>query len=229
MVRRATDSVPARPEPPRPADVPQTLATWAPTPEDFTEPGTRLSELHVVGADLRGLDLRSVRWSESRLERVDLSGSRLRAGGFVDAVLEGVDFSNLRADGAELVRVEIRNSRLTGIEWHEGLLRDVLFEGCRLDLASFRFSTFERVAFRDCRLDEADLYAVEAKSLVLESTSLVRAKLSQARLAAAELRGCELAEISGVEGLRGAAMTWPDIVQLTGEFAAAVGVSVLDE
>jgi len=221
--------VPARPEPPRSAELPQTLWARTPTPAELAEPGARLSELHVVGADLRGLELRSVHWSESRLERVDMSGSRVHAGGFADAVLEGVDFSNIRADGAELVRVEIRNSRLTGIEWHEGLLRDVLFDGCRLDLASFRFSTFERVAFRDCRLDEADLYAVEAKSLVLESTSLVRAKLSQARLAAAEVRGCELAEISGVDGLRGAAMTWPDLVQLTGAFAAAVGVSVLEE
>ena len=37
-----------------------------------------------------------------------------------------------------------------------------------------------------------------------------------------------LSELNGVESLRGAAMEWPDIIEMAGILAAALGIETLD-
>jgi len=44
-----------------------------------------------------------------------------------------------------------------------------------------------------------------------------------------ELRGCEVEGRGGIDGLRGALMTWPDAIGLLGPLVAAAGLVVLDE
>ena len=55
------------------------------------------------------------------------------------------------------------------------------------------------------------------------------ATFAGARFDASELRGCTLEGISGADGLRGAALPWPDIVGLAGALAAALGIQVLED
>jgi hypothetical protein len=43
-----------------------------------------------------------------------------------------------------------------------------------------------------------------------------------------ELRGCELAELQGVERLRGAALEWHRIVEMADVWAGALGIEVLE-
>ena len=146
-----------------------------------------------------------------------------------DVIIDRGNLANLRAVGVRATRVVVKASRLTGAALNEGRLTDVVFSGCSADLASLSFSGLERVTFEDCVLTnaaflEARLYAVRFHRCRLDG-----ADFRAARMTGCQLRGCSLDGIEGVEGLRGSAMEWPDIVSAAGTFAAALGIGVLDD
>jgi uncharacterized protein YjbI with pentapeptide repeats len=185
-----------------------------------------LTEIVLQGCDLSGRDAGEVRLSEIRLKQVDLSGSTLTGAGFADAIVEDGSWANVRASRATLVRLEAHRLRATGADLAEAGLKHVRLEGCRFDLASFRFARLERVVFRDCRLEEADFYGARLSSVVFEGGSLAQANFAGAELERCELRGCDLTELHGVEGLRGARLPIGDVVQIAGLLASAAGIVV---
>lgn len=180
------------------------------------------------GCDLSDRDARELRLSEVRLERVDLSGATLTGGAFADAIVEEGSWANVHASRATLVRVEAHRLRATGADLAEAGLKHVRLEGCRFDLGSFRFARLERVVFRDCRLEEADFYSARLSSVVFEGGSLAQASFAGAQLERCELRGCDLTDLHGVEGLRGARLPIGDVVQIAGLLASAAGIVVVE-
>jgi uncharacterized protein YjbI with pentapeptide repeats len=118
---------------------------------------------------------------------------------------------------------------MTGIVVAEAALRDVTLRDCRIDLASFGRSRLERVTFEDCLLQQTDFLEARLDGVRFHRCDLTRADFRGAHLTRCEFRRSNLARLEGVERLRGAAMEWPDIVEMAGEFAAALGIAVLDE
>ncbi len=148
---------------------------------------------------------------------------------WVDRVYEDADFSNRVLRGAELNRCSFSRCRMTGFQVPEGALTDVRFTDCRVDLAALRFARLERVAFAGCVLRELDLSEARLQDVLFDACDLRLAELGGARALRLELRGCEVEGLGGVDGLRGALMSWPDAVGLLGSLAAAAGLVVLDE
>jgi len=64
--------------------------------------------------------------------------------------------------------------------------------------------------------------------VLFEDCDFGGASFAGARFDGCELRRCRLDGITGVEGLRGAALEWAEIVGLAGTFASALGLRVLD-
>lgn len=190
----------------------------APSPPRWdADPGSALP--NDVGA---GLD-------ELRLDGVALAGGRHRALMIRDCELRTCDLSTLSAREGRLLRTELTGCRATGLDWPEGALRDVTFRDCQLDLASFRFSALQRVVFEGCVLREADFAETRCESLRFEACDLSSASFERATLRRTELRGCTLDALQGVEGLRGAAMEWADVVALAPVFASALGIRILGD
>jgi uncharacterized protein YjbI with pentapeptide repeats len=104
----------------------------------------------------------------------------------------------------------------------------VVLSECRIDLASFAASTLEQVVFDGCILRQTDFQEAELRAVRFVDCDLSAADLSGARMSRCELQGCTLEGVRGAEGLRGAAMPWPDIVAAAGTFADALGVRVLE-
>jgi uncharacterized protein YjbI with pentapeptide repeats len=104
----------------------------------------------------------------------------------------------------------------------------VTIRGCRVDLASFRMCRLERVTFEDCLLAQSDFQETRMESVRFHGCDLSGADFSGARLRLCEFRQSKLAGLRGVESLRGAALEWPDIVELAGLWAAALGIEVLE-
>jgi uncharacterized protein YjbI with pentapeptide repeats len=188
----------------------------------------RVAEIELADASLAEQHANGVSFQTVKLDRVDLSGSRLETLRIVDGVLVGCNLANLYARSVSLERARIENSRLTGIELTEGALRDVTFRGCRIDLASFGFSRLERVTFEDCLLSQTDFLEAKLDSVRFHACELSRADFRDARLSRCELRRSDLTDVQGVKDLRGAAMEWPDIVNMAGLWAATLGIEVLD-
>jgi uncharacterized protein YjbI with pentapeptide repeats len=103
-----------------------------------------------------------------------------------------------------------------------------VFRDCRVDLATFAGSTFERVEFDGCRLAQTDFAEALLRSVRFHDCDLTDADLRGVRIDGCELHGCTLAGAVGLERLRGAAMPWADVVGNAGAFAAALGIRVLD-
>ena len=101
---------------------------------------------------------------------------------------------------------------------------DVVFRDCRIDLATFAGTTFERVVFDGCMLAQAEFREALLRSVRFEHCDLTEADLTGLRIDGCELRSCTLDGLAGAERLRGAAMPWGDIVGHAGVFAAALGI-----
>lgn len=141
--------------------------------------------------------------------------------------MESVDWANRRSRTVGR-RVELRRCRLTGSELGESDLTDVVFVDCRLDLVGLRFAKLERVVFRDCRMSECDFYEASLKDVTFERCELRGARFLGATIERVDLSACDLAGASGVEALRGARMSWDDVLANAPVFASALGIEILD-
>jgi uncharacterized protein YjbI with pentapeptide repeats len=166
---------------------------------------------------------------EVRLIDPDFSGQSVRGLRMLDVVVERGNLANLDAPEPSLRRVELSGVRLTGVRWTRGRITDTVFRDCRIDLATFAGTTFERVAFEDCMLAQADFREALLRSVRFDRCDLTEADLGGLRLDRCELRGCTLDGVTALERLRGAAMPWADLVGNAAQLAAALGIRVLDE
>jgi uncharacterized protein YjbI with pentapeptide repeats len=177
-----------------------------------------LANQHANGVTFDTVRLVNVAFSDSRLDDLRLA----------DSVLSGCNLANNQAQRASANRVYIETSRLTGVHLPEAALRDVTIRDCRVDLASFGFSRLTRVTFEECMLAQTDFLDAQLESVRFHHCDLNRADFRGARMQLCEFRRSDLTGLQGVESLRGSAMEWPDIVELAGVWAAALGIEVLD-
>jgi uncharacterized protein YjbI with pentapeptide repeats len=145
-----------------------------------------------------------------------------------DSVATDLDWSNQQTRRLGALRAEVRRCRLTGTELAEAALIDVTFSDCRLDLVGLRFAKLERVVFRNCRMEECDFYGATLTDVLFESCELRGARFGDVKVKRVELRGCGLAEVDGVDSLRGARMPWNDVLQNAPLFATALGLEIVD-
>jgi uncharacterized protein YjbI with pentapeptide repeats len=193
------------------------------------ESGDEWRRARIVDAELPELAVPSLRFEESRLERVDLSAGRLAHLSLSDVELESCNLANADVRGGSAWRARIGRSRLTGMSWSEGLARDTVLSDCRIDLSSFAATRLEQVVFERCLLMQADFQEASLRAVRFVDCDLTEADLMDARFDRCELRGCTIDGIRGAARLRGISMPWEDIVASVGTFAAAVGVTVLDD
>ena len=184
--------------------------------------------MFLDGLDLTERDATGLRLVESRLERVELTSTRLQGASLRDLEVAGGSWANLVADSLALTRGELRGVRLTGAVLGNALIEDVVFTDCRIDLARFRFAKLLRVRFENCRLEEADFYASSLSSVVFNECDLGGVGLAGATFVESEIRGCKLAGVGNPERLRGVRMPWPDVVQAADVLAQAVGIEIVE-
>ncbi len=165
----------------------------------------------------------------SRLDRVGLTGARLRSLALTDVVADGLEASGADWSGATLRRVEFVGARLGGLQFVEASASDVAFRNCRLELSTWRGAKLREVVFDGCILDEADFYGAQLQAVRFEGCRLLRADFSSARLARVDLRGSELDPVGDVNGLRGATIDSVQLATLSPLLAHAAGLKVDDD
>jgi len=215
------------------------IAPQAPRIPDELEPATvdtaaldggdEWRRVRVADLDAPELAVPSLRFEEARLERVDLGGGRLARLSLTDVELESCNLANADVRGGSAWRTRIVRSRLTGVAWNEGLIRDTVLTDCRIDLAAFSATRLDQVVFERCLLMQVDFQETSLRRVRFVDCDLTEADVTDARFDGCELRGCTIDGMRGAERLRGIAMPWEDIVASVGTFAAAVGVTVLDD
>ncbi len=170
----------------------------------------------------------AVRFEASRLKRVALGDGDYPNLMLADVELTDCDLANVQARGAALNHVRVEAARLVGWICTEGQLRHVTFADCAADLVSFGASGLDVVAFRDCRPRGADFSDARLRDVTFERCDLTGADFTGASCRGVALRDCTLGALRGITGLRGAALTRPDIVGLAVQLAATLGIAAID-
>jgi uncharacterized protein YjbI with pentapeptide repeats len=199
--------------PAKPDVVAEELSPWSGALEARFE----IEDALVAGefAEVRAAGGRILR---SRLERVALTGARLRSLTLTDVIARGVEASGGDWASARLRRVVFEGARLAGLQLVEAEAEDVVFRDCRLELATLRGSRVRNAVFERCVLDDADFGETKLQLVRFEACRLMRADFSGAMLTRVDLRGSELDPVGDLAGLRGATI---DSVQLAGLAPAA--------
>jgi uncharacterized protein YjbI with pentapeptide repeats len=117
---------------------------------------------------------------------------------------------------------------MTGWSWVEGSIREATFEGCRMDMASFRFSTLKGVVLANCKLTQADFQEADLRGTRFEHCDLSGAQFSKAQMEGTRFSDCTLAGINGVTSLRGSIIKSRDALALTYSLASALGIKIED-
>ena len=164
----------------------------------------------------------------SRLDRVGLTGARLRSLALTDVIAGGLEASGADWSGATLRRVELAGARLGGLQLVEAAAEDVVFRDCRLELATLRGSKLRNVRFERCILDDADFLGATLQAVRFDGCRLLRADFTAASLTRVDLRGSDLDPVGDVSGLRGATIDSIQLAGLAPLLARAAGITVDD-
>jgi uncharacterized protein YjbI with pentapeptide repeats len=159
-----------------------------------------------TGVSAHEADWKSARLVESTFERLNVPVVRAARGVWRD----------LRFDGARLGSVEAYET-----SWHA-----VQFVACKLDFVNLRAAELLDVAFTDCIIDEIDLMETTARRVAFHNTRVARLNLQHAQLEHVDLRGADVEEINGFDGLRGATITPTQLALLAPLFAHEHGITI---
>jgi uncharacterized protein YjbI with pentapeptide repeats len=168
-------------------------------------------------------------WTDALVRDVRLAGVELDDARFVDCRFERCDLSGVRFTRLSMRRVELLDCRLTGLDLGAAVLHDVRFGSCKLDDANLRGVQGERVTFADTVLAGTEFALANLEGAVFEACKLAGVDLRRAVLTGATFPECDLTDLLGVDGLRGAQLTRLQALQLAERLAAELGIVVLDD
>jgi uncharacterized protein YjbI with pentapeptide repeats len=216
---KSVGDVPARPQVP---------AEFGDAPGDPLTDGLEWHQVCVRG-DLSGQVAGNVEVTESHLVGARLVGVEVDRLRITDTIVDDCDLSGAVLMDAVLTRVELRNCRMSGLVVAGARLRDVRFQECKLDDANFRMTTSERVEFDRTILRTADFYAAKLRSVRFSSCDLALAQFSKADLHGARLHGSTLADVLGAESFAGVIIETGQVLPLALRLFAALGITVDDD
>lgn len=207
--------------------VPIELGEVRPVSGDAFEDGDDLEGVELI--DVRLADLTWTgrrRLDSSHIEGLSVDSWRARGALFIDSILERVEVLALTAPESGWRDVAVSGSRLGAVEAYDANLRRVRFTGCKLGYLNLRDATLLDVQFTDCIIEELDLMRAKARRIGFSNCRIGRLDVNNAKLEHTDLRGAQLADISGVEGLRGATLSVDQLLDLAPMLAARLGINV---
>ena len=177
--------------------------------------------LDVPSLDLGGASVDGCGFAGVTAREADWRATRLR-----ETTFERLDVPVLRAARGVWRDVHVSGARLGSVEAYEAEWHSVHFVGCKLGFVNLRNAELLDVAFTDCVIEELDLLHVTARRVRFSGTRLSRLNLQQGKLEHVDLRGAELDEIQGLDGLRGVTISPHQLDLLAPLLAQDKGIKV---
>jgi uncharacterized protein YjbI with pentapeptide repeats len=189
---------------------------------------TNIDARRFTGVDVEGRDLVEVSFSECALTDVAASDADLRAARFVETTLDRLTAPVFRAARSHFRDVRISGSRLGSAELYESGWQSVHFIGCKLGYVNLRGADLRDVMFTDCSIDELDLGRARATRVSFPGSQVRSLDVTGSHLASVDLRGLEMQQLVGLEGLKGATLDSMQVALLASLFAERLGIDVRD-
>jgi len=195
--------------------------------------GTLANAADYEALDFTGLTLgpasaKGTTFLGCRLERCGLDEVRLDGSRFVDCRLSELTATAIQA-GDTTWRDTLVSSLRVGAFMAAGSTWDVVrLRGIKANLLDLRGARLTDVVFEDCEIGELDLAGGEVRAVRVEASSIDDLSVEGARLSDVDLVGARLRLVRGITGLRGAALSPAQLLDLAPQLAADVGILVRD-
>lgn len=182
--------------------------------------------------EIRELSADTLVWSgrrrlgSSRVTQLAVTAWSAAGASIVGSVLEDVSVVALAARESSWWNVEIGQSRIGSAELYDSMWRSVRFSHCKLGYLNLRGAKLTDVVFADCVIDELDLGRATANRVAFPGTRIGRLEPTGATLTDVDLRGASLAELGDLTGLRGASITFDQLLDLAPALAAGIGIRI---
>lgn len=170
----------------------------------------------VEFAEVHGCTFNDTRLADTRWYRASTA----------DTTFSGCDLANAHFDESGFQRTTFTGCRLTGLRLSGCTLENVRFTDCVLDLSTWRFARLKRVVLDGCALIGSDWTAVTAADVLLSGCDLTEGQFSQAKIKELHLQRCRLDGLQGVGSLAGATIESDDLITLSHQLAAALGIRI---
>jgi uncharacterized protein YjbI with pentapeptide repeats len=186
--------------------------------------------VHVSGREFDEPDCRGSRFVESALTELTVLRGSLRFSRFDDVWMRGVRLVGTNLGQSDWQDAELVDSAWSGVEIVSAGLRRVRFEGCKFESVNFRNSSLREVEFADCVLRDVDFAEAALRQVTFPGSTLQRLAVDRARVQDVDLRGARTIDIaSGLDALRGATISYGQLMDLAPAFAQAAGILVRED
>lgn len=178
---------------------------------------------HVVTPSLtmRAATLDTCRLEDISARETDWSATRLR-----ETTVDRMDSPVVRAARTVWRDLHVRDSRLGSVEAYDARWSSVHFIDCKLGYLNLRGAELLDIAFTGCVIEEIDLEQTTARRVRFSDTRLSRLTVQQGTFDHVDLRGADIAEIDGLDSLRGVVISPRQLHDLAPVLAAERGVVV---
>lgn len=179
-----------------------------------------------IDADLTALDLTGSLFSGCEFLSCTAHATDFRTASFIETRFHRLNAPVLQAPRARFRDVIVENSRIGSGELYEARLESVHFINCKIGYVNLRAAKLTDVLFTNCDIDELDLAAAEASRVAFSHSKTRSLTLGRASLTHVDLRGLEIGELAGLDGLRGATLSPLQSIELAPAMAAELGLKI---
>jgi len=163
-----------------------------------------------------------------RFDGLELDAWTLRGAHLLESVISGANVPAVSGARSGWRDVEVRDSRFGSVEVYDASWRGIRFTRCKLGYVNLRAAELLDVAFVDCTIDEIDLMDASVRRVAFDGSRVATLNSSGARLTDVDLRGADLGQVIGMEGLRGATISSEQLQLMAPTLAALAGITVED-
>jgi uncharacterized protein YjbI with pentapeptide repeats len=198
------------------------------TTELALEPGGEYTSMHISAIIAQSM-AHGVYFGECQFSTVNLSSLQLPRLILKDCLLQNCGAAGLDCNSAYFEHTTFFNSRASGVQAYESKQKQVAYIDCKLDLANFGGSQLKNVRFENCLLQNADFTNVTFDKVEIIGCELEESNFSNAQIKSLDLRGSKLVGIIGTTSLKGALVTYDQLLELAPSLAQDIGLVIKDD
>lgn len=176
--------------------------------------------------DADGVDLEDAVFTECIFRSVALQGAAMSRVTFGDCRIEEVNAPVLEAPDSGWWNTEVIGGRIGSAELFGATFRSVKFERAKLGYLNLRRAKIKDVLFQDVHIEEFDAGTASLERVSFIDCTIDTLVLNGAKLKDVDLRGARLRTLSGISSLKGATVSYEQLIDLAPILAAELGLRV---
>jgi uncharacterized protein YjbI with pentapeptide repeats len=186
----------------------------------------RAERLLFESDDADGVDLEDAVFTECHFRAVSLQGAAMTRVTFGDCRIEEVNAPVLEAPDSGWWNTEVIGGRIGSAELYGSTFRSVRFERAKLGYLNLRRAKIKDVEFHDVHIEELDIGGANLERVTFIDCTIDTLALNGAKLKDVDLRGARLRTLSGIAALKGATVSFEQLMDLAPILANELGLRV---